>query len=183
MAATENQTDYESLQEALVQASAAATAAEAHGIMCGMLVSGVRDDTQVVEELLPPSANAGKADDKCRQQLTGLVAETIAGLMDEQLGFRLLLPDSPIPLRERARALQQWSSGFLYGFGLVPVRTPLPSGVQEALSDISEFTRLNTDIVRDTDENEEDFTQLEEYLRVATLLVSAEYQPAEDSGP
>jgi uncharacterized protein YgfB (UPF0149 family) len=123
----------EALDEAAVQA------AEAHGVLAGMLCaagtaelgewwSAIREDESQVE--IP-------------EPVQKLHAETVASLADLTGSFDLMLPADDTSMEERAEALHDWCLGFLYGYGLAGGRDPakLPADAAEVLRDIHQFAR------------------------------------------
>ena len=77
------------------------------------------------------------------------------------------------PLRERAQALFDWCRGFLGGFGLAAgASPPLSEEGGEALQDLARLAGASVqDIDEDEDEDESALSELEEFVRVAVLLL------------
>jgi uncharacterized protein YgfB (UPF0149 family) len=153
----------EALDEAAVQA------AEAHGVLAGMLCaagtaelgewwSAIREDESQVE--IP-------------EPVQKLHAETVASLADLTGSFDLMLPADDTSMEERAEALHDWCLGFLYGYGLAGGRDPakLPADAAEVLRDIHQFAQASFDLGEDAEEDEQAYSDLVEYLRVGVLLV------------
>lgn len=170
-------------------------AAEGHGYLCGALCTNdhytferwreelIPDESGVADELgeLEDSATArvSAADEQALQLLFG---DTVAALSDQNSDFEPLLPDDDVALEQRASALSQWASGFLYGFGTA--RAAANSQISPAVAEIlQDFARLGaaaaeTDI--DGEEQEHAYAELVEYLRVGVWLVHAELAAARD---
>ena len=163
------------LAEHLARAAADLDAAEVHGLASGLLAGDIESGDRLVSEVLPQPQEGDLVATECRATLQRLVKETEAGLRDESLQFTPLLPDDSTPLRERVQALRDWCESFLYGLG-VGSRLPekLPPGLAEALEDVGELTRLDVADMGDTEAEEQAFTELVEFLRVATLLIRDE---------
>ncbi|MEM7196554.1 MAG: UPF0149 family protein [Pseudomonadota bacterium] len=91
--------------------------------------------------------------------------------------FRLLIPSDENPISERAEAIATWCSGFLSGFGEAGrfdnSDTDSAKNVREALQDLGQVASM-TDDVPEGEENEADLYEIEEFVRVSTLLVFAE---------
>lgn len=90
---------------------------------------------------------------------------------DRDFGFHLLVPDASAGLAERSGGLFDWCRGFLSGFGLAAGRDPpLSEEGREALADLA---RLAAATAQDEgDEDDEDaLTEIEEFVRVAALLL------------
>jgi uncharacterized protein YgfB (UPF0149 family) len=98
-------------------------------------------------------------------------------LQDEELTFYLLLPDEDDELGDRAAELGSWCQGFLHGFAVAEkVSGRSLSGkeeVQEILSDFAAVAEIDSDDEDDSEEAENDFMQLTEYVRMASLTLYA----------
>jgi len=128
---------------------------------------GPTDDLEKVADLLAQ---------ECRQALHRLYDSTKAAITGPGLGFTPLLPDDETLLAERTAALASWGSGFLYGLGLGGVSAEdLGGDAQEVLKDLSDFSRLEEEVI-ESEENEEAYAELVEYLWVAVMLVYAEVE-------
>jgi uncharacterized protein YgfB (UPF0149 family) len=112
-------------------------------------------------------------------------------LTDEDLGFALLLPDDRVPLEERLAALGLWCGGFLSAFGVGLGMTVnsgddaagfgLPDELQEIVDDLAAIAEVEPESAQDADEDADDdadpegqFMELEEFVRVAVLLIMSE---------
>ncbi|MEF3193418.1 MAG: UPF0149 family protein [Halothiobacillaceae bacterium] len=165
--------EFERVDEALDDA--AAQAAEAHGVLTGMLCaagmvdladwwSSIRADESQVEPSEP---------------VRELYAETVGSLADVTGVFALMLPDDDASLEERAEALHDWCQGFLYGYGVAGGRAPekLPEEAAEILRDIHQFAQANFDLGENDEEDEQAYSDLVEYLRVGVLLLHETLHP------
>jgi uncharacterized protein len=91
-----------------------------------------------------------------------------------------LLPDDDAPLARRAEALAQWCQGFLYGFGSVAgTQRNLPAQVDEVLKDLTQISRASAGDSEPTDDDEEDYVEIVEYVRVGAQLVHDELLPSQ----
>jgi uncharacterized protein YgfB (UPF0149 family) len=165
--------EFERVDEALDDA--AVQAAEAHGVLSGMLCaagtadladwwSNIREDESQVEVPEP---------------VRELHAETVASLADVTGTFDLMLPADEASLEERAEALHDWCQGFLYGYGVAGGRAPekLPEDAAEVLRDIHQFAQASFDLGEDAEEDEQAYSDLVEYLRVGVLLLHETLHP------
>lgn len=147
-------------------------AAEVHGLATGLLASDSESSDRLVAEVLPQVSEDDLPATECRAALKRLAAETRAALADETLRFMPLLPDDDASLRERAASLRDWCEGFLYGLGIGGDSSQaLPPDVTEALEDIGELTRLDIADIGETENEEEAYAELVEFVRVAALLI------------
>jgi uncharacterized protein YgfB (UPF0149 family) len=151
---------------------------ECHGIACGLLCRladasldtfiGLLDMLQLLQE---PSAGL-------RLSLEELLNSTRQQLADEDMGFSLWLPGDDETLEDRTMALSQWCSGFLasLGSGGEDALNVMSDDANEALTDLKQISAAD---VTDTDESEEDenaFTEIVEYVRVATLMIREDFR-------
>ncbi|WP_374249054.1 UPF0149 family protein [Thermomonas sp.] len=146
----------------------ASTPAELHGALCGWLSGGGADATGwpalVLADPGLPAPKAGDALDRLR-------CASAAQLADPGFGFELLLPEDA-GTKPRAEALFAWCRAFLGGFGLAVGQRPLSEEGQEALGDLANLAGAQLDTEEDDDE--ESLAEIEEYLRMAVLLLHAD---------
>ena len=165
---------YPRLARQLAAADVDATPAEVHGIAVGLLCAGVTDAHARWEwELLGSASEGDVLADECRRSLRALHGATAEALGSEDIGLALLLPDDDRPLVERAHALRDWCTGFLYGLGIAgisPDRT-LSAEAREALRDLTELTRLDAEHVADSEAEEGALAEIVEFVRVAVMLI------------
>lgn len=175
--------EYDALASALQRASASAGAAESHGLLCGMLCAGGEVDrvAWLTEVLGGPPDDINSPTRESVQLLDHVCEHTLEQIHEGQMAFQLLLPLDERSLSERAAALRGWCQGFLAGFALggSGEREGLPQDVQELLSDFVEFTKAETEIAEDSEEEEDAYTQLVEYVRVGAMLIFEELRRAD----
>jgi len=145
-----------------------ATASELHGGLCGWLAGGGSDGPDwlarvLADDGIDPVA-PGEAFDRLREA-------TVSQLEDREFGFQLLLPDAEATLYERSGALFDWCRGFVGAFGLAAgAAPPLSAEGQEALADLVRLAGAAPEEGGD-DEDEDALAEIEEYVRVAALLL------------
>jgi uncharacterized protein YgfB (UPF0149 family) len=159
-------------------------AAEAHGCLCGVLctvknlslqhwlqeILAIESDDEVAEAIDIQSL----ADSSALEQL---FSESQQSLQGDSMEFALLLPDDDQPLPSRVAAMAQWVAGFLYGFGIGALNSnEFPESVSEALQDFTQIARANPDEVAETEEDENAYAELTEYLRAAVQVVYDELE-------
>ncbi len=147
----------------------AATAAELHGGLCGWLAAGGADLPEWPAKILAddalPAPEPGSALDRLRQAV-------VAQLEDRDFAFELLLAEPGAPLRERTDALFDWCRAFLGGFGLAAGKRPVLSEEgEEALQDLARLAQASSDEFDSADEDEDALAEIEEFVRVAALLL------------
>ncbi|MFP4648366.1 MAG: UPF0149 family protein [Halorhodospira sp.] len=163
---------YAEVTEVLEAVGAQMGAAEAHGMLAGML-TGADDTSQArwIAEVLADTEPRGEAARSCLEMLALLYDETSTALADDAMGFEPMLPAEEEPLTERTRALASWCSGFLFGLGRTEpgADSELPAEVREYLTDMAEIARVAAEPAEDEDD-EGSFTELIEYVRIGVLL-------------
>lgn len=171
MMSDENQ--YAALATALADVGAETGAAEAHGMLCGMLSTpGDTEQARWIAEVLANTEPKGEPARDCLQLLSSLFESARGAFGDDAMSFTPLLPDDDTPLSERAAALGSWCEGYLFGLGLggLSSREELPREAGEVVNDFSEIARVDPET--DTgDEGEEAYTELVEYVRTGAMLV------------
>lgn len=107
--------------------------------------------------------------------LTALQVLCERELASPDFGFQLLLPDAEEFLSLRAAALSQWCDGFINGF--VAGQIELSAEDRETLDDLAAITQLESsedyNNPENANENETDFMELTEYVRMAVITLHA----------
>ncbi|HLF30621.1 MAG TPA: UPF0149 family protein [Xanthomonadales bacterium] len=159
----------------------AAELAECHGVLCGMICGengGTAEQFMRHLTALELAVDAGTA---WHEVMAEAFESTVQQLADEELRFKLWLPDDEQPLDERTRSLAQWCTGFLAGLGVGGPLQPLSAEAAEALADVQQIARAGlsayADEAKDMDlqeENEQAFVEIVEYVRVVVLILREE---------
>ncbi|MEG3191751.1 UPF0149 family protein [Lysobacter sp. D1-1-M9] len=148
--------------------SLAVTASELHGGLCGWLAGGGAAVREWPAKVLADDAIPAPAADTPLDELRRASA---AQLADRSFGFELLLPDPQAPLVDRSGALFDWCRGFLGAFGMaVGGRPKLSEESNEALFDLAKLAAAQPQEDGD-DEDEAALVEIEEFVRVAALLL------------
>jgi len=142
-------------------------AAETHGLLCGLLGSPHFNESHLFKYILGETAAADSLSEACQQQLLLLKNYTLSQLNSPTCEFMLLLPDDEEPLAERIQALGGWCEGFLFGLGHAHL-PKLSTQVLEFIQDVIAISRI-APLANETEEEETNFTQLVEYLKIGVL--------------
>ncbi|WP_271271922.1 UPF0149 family protein [Aliamphritea hakodatensis] len=176
---------YEIADVLVAEDSMSVSAAEVHGLLCGYLTAGA-DFTQerwmfAALEMMDVSSLKHESS---RIALVDLYEGVLSQMNNPDFTFRLLLPDDDLSLNERVTALGSWCQGFLVGFGLNGAHTDssLTDDQLEALRDLEQISWVELDQDEDDEENENGLMELQEYVRMATLMFFSESHPVENSG-
>jgi len=158
--------------------------AELHGLLAGQLASGARlmPDMwlKTVCELLEL---ASLTQETSKIGLVGLYQQTLGQLESFDMGLSMLMPDDEAPLHQRIEALGQWSQGFMTGFGYQGKQTDqsLSDEAKESLNDLAQIGQVSSEDIEETEEAESDLMQLEEYVRMAALMLFAECNKSDET--
>lgn len=146
--------------------------AELHGMLLGRSCAGAGFDAEPwledVAELL-----GAPVEDALRQALIGLQEMVKAELTGDDMAIALLLPDDEGSLKDRALALGQWCQGFLGGFGVAAGDKALSAESMEVLEDLAAIAQVQG-ALEESEDGENDYMEVQEYLRVAPLLLYTE---------
>lgn len=156
------------VEAAVRQIGLAVDAPELHGALCGSLAGGgaLAPDwpAQVLVDASLPAVEPDGALDR-------LGRASAAQFEDRDFGFDLLLPKADASLVARSGALFGWCRGFLGGFGLAAgAAAPLSDEGREALADLARLAAATPQDDGD-DDDEQALAEIEEFVRVAALLI------------
>ncbi|WP_420428510.1 UPF0149 family protein [Algiphilus sp.] len=172
--------DFDHIAAALKTAGLSAEPSRFQGALCGALC--VRDASQI-DPVTVLAEERPTLDSEAAQEAVAQLAalrDTVAKALAEGTSeFGLLLPDDEsVSLKQRTEALAAWCDGFL--FGLASAGTldldKRSEEVREAVSDITHFTQASVEHDDDTEVEEEAYSELVEYLRVAVQLIHVEHR-------
>jgi uncharacterized protein YgfB (UPF0149 family) len=163
---------YEALDRRLRDSSFDGSAAQAHGIACGLVCRDVRsaDLNLAIEHLNFSDVDSIDALENLRELST-------RDLNQAEFAFDLWLPEvDELPIL--LEALAEWSQGFIIGlmFDGSEFRTRLSPEINESVQDIIEISGLESK-ASSSSEDEIAFIELREYLRMATQLIYEELNP------
>lgn len=146
-------------------------ASELHGSLCGVIASSYRlklDEwtSFVFAEL----TEAGVSDQIIREQIGLFIDDTMESFTDANGVYDPLLPDDDEALSMRVAALASWCVGFVYGLGLGGIDEPdkLPGVCGEIAQDLIDIS--GADFEDDSEDQEVAYSELVEFVRVASLL-------------
>jgi yecA family protein len=165
--------DYDQIDERLSDSPLHPTAAEAHGMLSGLICAGVPSAAEVwLDELFAEADREGVPNAETRELLNIFAERTRERIEAPELEFAPLLPEDECSLPERAVALYDWARGFVYGLGIAGLKQDdLSEQGREAFGDLAEITRLDLDALDEGEENEEALAEIQEFVWVAALLL------------
>lgn len=159
------------VQESLSGSGATGSAAEAHGLLSGLLcMDSAMDSRQWLQACFgtEPDGIPGVNRERLRQ----LFDQTRRQLVDFDFSFEPLLPEDDDSLAGRAQALGEWCHGFLQGIGYTGNDSGWPGECTEILRDFCEIVRLDPSAAGEADETA--YAELTEYVRIGVQVIHSE---------
>lgn len=156
------------VEQACREAALGIDAPELHGGICGWLAGGGAAGGDWLARVMADDALPAPAEGSV---LARLQAATVAQLEDRDFGLELLAPGAEASLAARSGALFDWCRGFVGAFGLAAGGQPrLSEEGGEALADLARLARATAQDDGD-EEDEAALVEIEEFVRVAALLL------------
>lgn len=163
--------NYEELDALLEQNNLLFSAAELHGVICGLICGGISLTEQSWQSKLYDLTNDGDAlpiaVKNSANQLFNTAKEQLQG---DELSFSLQQPNDDAPIIERLQALTTWVQSYLVGFGIL--RSDLKEAdadFQELIRDFSDISQLSLEVDSNDEGNEESLIEISEYVRLGAI--------------
>ena len=178
---------FDDFADMFVELGAFGTPSELHGLLAGQLSAGVRADAEAWLAMVVAHLDIQVLeDDDDKAELVTLYDLVLEQLMAADFGFQLLLPEDDVELTGRTESLGAWCSGFLSGFGLGFDRTKqtLSSEITDSMEDLANIAQVSFDADEEELEGESaetSYVELVEYVRLAAMMVFAEFNLPPDS--
>ena len=176
--------NYDELQNILDRVESVFSPAEAHGILCGMLVVDLSVPQDRFTNLVEEEAESGDVlATEADADLLNLFKTTRLQLQDPALGLEMALPEDDTDLEERIDAACAWARGVAFGVSAMGIaeNTELPENTAEFLVDCRRLGSAQFAVEDDKDQNEAIYLDLVEYLRMGILLAQEELQPVKEA--
>lgn len=162
------------------------SAAEAHGMICGFICAGNKlDGKSWLDPILGRAQNIEKELlASCKLILLELYEISSIKLQSFEFDFELLLPDDEESLQYRAEALSHWCQGFIIALNRIGITEAemQTQDAKEAISHIFEISKLNYDSIDISENDEEAYAEVMEYVRMAVLMVYSEIAVEQEKG-
>lgn len=172
--------DYDTLEQALRRCGASWNAAQAHGLLTGMLsVGGVSVAPDWRNQVLEDTDAADALRRECQGMLDSLYQATFWELSERLSEFAVLLPGEDRDAAERTAAMANWCEGYLHGLVSTSREAPVKDRLAaeplaDIIRDMLQITRATVGDGVDDETNEGALTEIVEYLRVAAQLAYEE---------
>lgn len=168
-----NRIDFDAFCEVLMPLGALHSPSELQGLFCGKLCGGAKlEEAQwqkaawdLLDLAMQPNAEVVDFTNQ-------LFISTKEQLKTGDYDLEIFLPDDDTTdLDQRTDALAQWCNGFLMGFGSAGIdpNTEFSEDNAQALRDLAAIVQAEYVDDMDIEEQESDFTELVEYVRVVAL--------------
>ncbi len=172
---------YTQVDEALFSGGSAVCAAECHGVLCGILcASGSSDMQRWVRHLFEARTTDREISADALKLLHDVHQCTLSEINHETLDFSMLLPDQAESMDVRISGLADWCSGFSLGLimGGLNDKMLVSDDVREFVEDVQYISDASFSAEdSSSDQSEQSFTEIEEYVRMGVLLINEELQP------
>lgn len=175
--------DFDQLANLLLEEGAVTfSPSELHGVLVGQVAAGQRFESAELSQFCAQQLDLDKLSQASTSANLGLLYKQVLTQMESgDFELALLLPDDEHSLAQRAEQLGLWVTGFIAGFGLGAGESAskLSAEAQESIGDLVQIAQIETD--SETDEDEGLLMEVEEYVRMAAMLLFAECNKAPDA--
>lgn len=176
-------TTFDDLSNTFADADIGQHPAEWHGFLCGAAAGLTRPDANFHSVIAAELAADHTSTEALYALIEGLVNSTLQDLNSEQFKLQPLLPDDDWPLADRVEALAAWCQGYVSGLGQSGMAgQALSEDMNATVRDIAAIGQADTEL-EGLESEEQDYTELVEYVRVAVLLIHAELGSVETVAP
>lgn len=177
--------DFDQLADLFVEEGAMTfSPSELHGTIVGYFAAGQRFESTGAEQFCASQLDLERISQSGNgSQLEKLSKQALEQLESNDFNLALLLPEDDHSLPVRAEHLGLWVSGFLAGFGLGATdrAANLSSEAQESLRDLVQISQIDAD--QEGEEEESLLVEVEEYVRMAAMLLFTECNRAGAEAP
>lgn len=181
---SETDLQYDEINDALKRIGIEQDAAEIHGALCGLFctISGLSVsywlDNTLTDSPKDDALTVDALSNESRSLLTLLFNATEKQLSGQDFSFEPFLPDDDAGLYSRVEALGHWCQGYLLGLTQGGLTDPegLPGDLPEIVRDMVEISRAESYELDDDEQDEKDFMELVEFVRVGVQLFTDEMQ-------
>ena len=180
---------FDDFADMFVELGAFGTPSELHGLLTEQLAAGVRADAEAWLAMVVAHLDVQAIeDDDDKAELVVLYDMVLEQLTEANFGLQLLLPEDDAELAGRTESLGAWCTGFLSGFGLGfdHSKQKLSSEITDSMEDLANIAQVSFDSEDEDlteDSAEISYVELVEYVRLAAMMVFAEFNLLAESGP
>lgn len=175
--------DFDQVSEALANYPELDSPALLQGMLVGLMCGDSTIKESVWIKRILEEADVKSVKESFLVVLHELYLETDKTLNGSGFELTLCLPDDKESLGFRAAMLGQWCEGFMYGMGLAGKNDQQLTGeVGELFRDFADIARIEvSDLEAVSEQDESDFMELVEFVKVGVLTINEELNPVEGS--
>lgn len=168
-----NLPSYDNIEVIFHQLTIEQLPAEIHGTVCGYLCTG---NFTAARDYIQQFVKKDEPDRDAVDSLYQLVDISQQQINTHSFDFHLLLPDDDDDLSFRAEALSVWCMGFNRSLNECHIEKDdlQDEESRDALLHIEEFANIDFNNLAIDEEDEKAFTELNEYIRMAVLMIHTE---------
>lgn len=178
-----NLPDYQLANDTLSGLSLPISISELHGVLCGYICAGASSKGEDYLSALMLS----KKNEVTRPAV--LMLFDIFSISQQQITgfdfeFQLLLPGDDDDLRERAQAFSEWCEGFVQGLTISGIDFDAfdDEEAEESAQHIAEFSQLDYEGLKMSEDDEKALMEVHEYTRLAVLRIYGDLKEQQDEG-
>ncbi|MEP5765749.1 MAG: UPF0149 family protein [Halieaceae bacterium] len=163
--------DFDEFANQLLDEGSNQSPAFLHGGICGVYAGGGALEADYCLAAASQALDLGLHGELAENCLR-LADVTLRAMQDEEFDFQLFLPDDETEMEQRLQGLADWCSGFLAGYAFTVAVAPnsaLSEDTGEVLKDVAAIVEVTLDPDSDEEEAENQYFELTEYLRFASL--------------
>lgn len=168
------------IEKILQEAKLVITPSELHGVVTGLVCSGVHLGTQWLSFLYEFTNNGEAWSEKSQAVAKEIMEITYTQLNDAQLSFNLdlILPNAEDGcLADRVDSLAEWVSSYISSLGVASFDLDKVSeDMRDAFHDLSEIAKIELDEQASVLEQESLFEQILEHVKVSVFIIYSELQ-------
>ncbi|MBP6682774.1 MAG: UPF0149 family protein [Halioglobus sp.] len=173
-----SQFDFEELANQLMDQGLAASPADLHGCLTGLLAAGAGHEAEAGIDGLVQALDLD-LHGELAEQVMDLYVATAESLENDEYDFYPLLLDDGGDILSRTSALAGWCRSFLAGYtqgstGVGRQLNALPGDSSEILRDLAAIADADLEELAEDEESERSYAELTEYVRFAALNAYAD---------
>jgi yecA family protein len=171
---------YAELNKTITELDGQISASETHGLLSGIFCLSPTIQESVWHTILIENLDCNEPLKRQWKIFDKVAAQIIDDFSKKIVIFSLMLPDDESSMDLRTEALGGWCRGYLSGLALVGIgEEDLKNAVvSELVQDISQISQISSETA-DAEEDEANYMELVEYLRIAVQNIQLELRGAE----
>ena len=177
--------NYEYIDQIRQKANISIDLSKYHGkISACLCFENLTAETLLSKEINAEKSSLSSETMKLKTVLLSLISKTLEQLNDSEMSFYPLLLSDSESLIDRTLSLSSWCQGFIDGLDSAVSQKNISIDlvnkdiIREIIEDFSQISKLTCASVMNQDEEELDYMEVVEYVRVGVQLIFEEMQVA-----